>query len=69
MAEVEPTIAALLEERPVFEPPEGFRARAIVRDRRIYEQAEADREGFWTEQAEVVERIHEMVESGAGSEE
>src|SRR5918992_6176623 len=52
MVDVEGTIEALLSERRVFEPPEGFRARALVSDRSIYERAERDLEGFWAEQAE-----------------
>ena len=52
MSEVEPHIAALLSEDRVFQPPEDFQARAIVRDRSIYERAEADHEAFWAEQAE-----------------
>ncbi len=52
MSEVEPHIASLLSEHRVFEPPEDFQARALVRDRSIYERAEADHEAFWAEQAE-----------------
>ncbi len=52
MSEVEPNIASLLSEHRVFQPPEDFQARAIVRDRSIYERAEADHEAFWAEQAE-----------------
>jgi acetyl-CoA synthetase len=52
MADVEQNIAALLSEDRVFEPPEAFAARAIVRDAQIYERAEADPEAFWAEQAE-----------------
>ncbi len=52
MADVQQNIAALLSEDRVFEPPEEFRSEAIVRDRSIYERAEADFEGFWAEQAE-----------------
>ena len=51
MSEVERTIEALLSEQRVFEPPEEFRARAVVNDPSIYEQAEADHEAFWAEQA------------------
>jgi acetyl-CoA synthetase len=54
MTDVERTIEALLSEKRVFEPPEEFRARALVRDRSIYERAEADYEGFWAEQAELL---------------
>jgi acetyl-CoA synthetase len=52
MTDVERTIEALLSEERVFEPPEDFRARALVKDRSIYERAEADYEGFWAEEAE-----------------
>jgi acetyl-CoA synthetase len=48
----EQDIAALLSEDRVFDPPEAFRARALVQDRSIYERAEADPEGFWADQAE-----------------
>ncbi len=41
MSDVEQNIAALLSEDRVFEPPEEFRARAIVRDPSIYERAAA----------------------------
>src|SRR3954468_6077627 len=34
-----------------FEPPEGFRAGAILSDPAIYEQAGADPEAWWTAQA------------------
>jgi acetyl-CoA synthetase len=52
MVEVEGTIEALLSERRVFEPPEGFRSKALVSDRSVYERAERDLEGFWAEEAE-----------------
>ena len=52
MSDVERDIEALLFEDRVFEPPEAFRANAIVRDRSIYERAEADHQAFWAEQAE-----------------
>jgi acetyl-CoA synthetase len=51
MSDVERTIEALLSEQRVFEPPGEFRARAVVNDPSIYEQAEADHEAFWAEQA------------------
>ncbi|MGH2688714.1 MAG: acetate--CoA ligase, partial [Actinomycetota bacterium] len=44
-------IEGLLAEGRVFEPPEGFRARAVVADPGIRERAHADYEGFWAEQA------------------
>ena len=52
MADVQKNIAALLSEDRVFEPPPSFTERAVVRDRSVYERAEADFEGFWAEQAE-----------------
>ncbi|MGH2661588.1 MAG: acetate--CoA ligase [Actinomycetota bacterium] len=44
-------IAALLDERRVIEPPEGFRASALVRDESVYRHAEEDIEGFWAQEA------------------
>jgi acetyl-CoA synthetase len=52
MTDVQKTIEALLSEQRIFEPPEGFAARALVADRTIYERADADPEAFWAEQAE-----------------
>jgi acetyl-CoA synthetase len=52
MTDVEATIEALLTEKRVFEPPPEFAARAHVSDRSIYDQADADFEGFWAEQAD-----------------
>jgi acetyl-CoA synthetase len=37
----------LLREDRTFPPPAEFRAHALVRDERIYEDAEKDPEGFW----------------------
>ena len=52
MSEAEQHIAALLSEERVFEPSESFRVQAVVQDAAIYEQAQADPEAFWSEQAE-----------------
>jgi acetyl-CoA synthetase len=52
MSEVQQNISALLTEHRVFEPPPGFTVDAIVKDRSVYEHADADFEGFWAEQAE-----------------
>jgi len=52
VTEVQQHIAALLSEERVFEPPPGFVAKALVKDRSVYERAEADYQGFWAEQAE-----------------
>jgi acetyl-CoA synthetase len=52
VSDAERNIEALLSEERVFEPPEEFRERAIVRDGSVYQRAEADHERFWAEQAE-----------------
>jgi acetyl-CoA synthetase len=54
MSDVQQNIAALLSEDRVFEPSEAFRASAVVKDRSPYEQAEADHEAFWAEQADAL---------------
>jgi acetyl-CoA synthetase len=45
-------IEALLEESRVFPPPSAFTAQANVKSDEIYEEAEADPEGFWARMAE-----------------
>jgi acetyl-CoA synthetase len=48
------TLEAQLEELlevESFDPPEGFREQAVVKDGSSYEAAERDPEGFWAEQA------------------
>jgi acetyl-CoA synthetase len=45
-------IDALLQEGRVIEPPEAFRAGAVVADEEVYRRAAEDLEGFWAEQAE-----------------
>jgi acetyl-CoA synthetase len=45
-------IAALLEERRVFEPPADFRSRALVSSDDVYREAADDFEGFWERRAE-----------------
>ncbi len=52
MPEPQKDISALLTELRVFEPPAAFTAGAVVKDKAVYERAEADFEGFWAEQAE-----------------
>jgi acetyl-CoA synthetase len=52
MPDDQQNIAALLSEDRVFQPSEEFRARAVVRDRSPYEEADADHEAFWAAQAE-----------------
>jgi acetyl-CoA synthetase len=39
-------------EQETFPPPDEFRARAVYSDPSIYDEAEADPEGFWARQAE-----------------
>jgi acetyl-CoA synthetase len=51
MAESNPAIENLFSEGRTFPPPEDFKARALVTDRSLYEQAERDLEGFWAEEA------------------
>ncbi len=48
-------IAALLQEHRTFDPPASFAATAHVRDAAVYEQAEADPEGFWAKFAQELE--------------
>jgi acetyl-CoA synthetase len=51
------TLEAQLEELldvDSFDPPEGFREQAVVKDASIFERAEKDPEGFWAEQAEAL---------------
>ena len=65
MTELEPTIDALLSEHRVFEPSADFRNRALWNDSGIYEEAAADPEGFWAQQAESLrwmERWHQVME-------
>ncbi len=52
MAQPESTIDALLSEHRVFEPSADFRNRALWNDPGIYEEAAADPEAFWAEQAD-----------------
>jgi acetyl-CoA synthetase len=51
MADSEATIEGLLAEGRVFEPPDEFRANAVVSNLAVYEGASSDYEGFWAEQA------------------
>ncbi len=47
----EPTIENYYTENRVFPPPPEFRAQALVSDDSLYEEAAADRLGFWARQA------------------
>jgi acetyl-CoA synthetase len=44
-------IDALLSETRSFPPPAAFRDRALVRDRSLHQEGEADFEKFWARQA------------------
>src|SRR5688500_7371581 len=50
-----PTIEALLLEERVYEPPAEFAADAVVRDRSLFDEADANREAFWPRQAEALD--------------
>ena len=47
----EPTIEDYYVEDRSFAPSDAFQSNAIVTDRSLYEEAEADRLGFWARQA------------------
>ena len=47
----EPTIEDYYVENRTFPPSDHFQANAIIADRSLYEEAEADRLGFWARQA------------------
>jgi acetyl-CoA synthetase len=47
----EPTISDLMIEERTFPPPDGFRDRALVADRALYDEADRDPEAFWARQA------------------
>ena len=51
-------------EQETFPPPDEFREAAVVSDPSIYDEAEADPEGFWAEQAEA---LHWFREVGPGA--
>jgi acetyl-CoA synthetase len=50
---LEAQLGELLDQE-VFPPPKEFAEQAVIRDEAIYEQADADHEGFWAEQAEAL---------------
>src|SRR4051794_36661346 len=50
-ATLDDELGRLLEQES-FPPPEEFRAQALITDPSIYDEAEADPEGFWARQAE-----------------
>jgi acetyl-CoA synthetase len=50
-------LETLLDEQRSFPPPDGFRARAHVRDESVYERARKDREAYWADWAKQLEWI------------
>src|SRR5215211_959721 len=57
MADTSPAIENLLSEKRTFRASDEFRQRALVTDDSLHEQAEADFEGFWAEQARTLRWI------------
>ncbi|MBE3586096.1 acetate--CoA ligase [Desulfofundulus thermocisternus] len=55
MASEERVLETLLKEERTFPPPAYFVEKALVKDASIYEEAKADREGFWAKQAESID--------------
>ncbi|VAX36411.1 Acetyl-CoA synthetase [hydrothermal vent metagenome] len=51
------TVNVFLEENRSFPPSDEFKGNAGITDNTIYEQANADREGFWAKQAENLDWI------------
>ena len=47
----EPTIEDYLIEKRTFPPSPQFQSQALVTDRALYDEAEADYEAFWARQA------------------
>jgi acetyl-CoA synthetase len=45
--QAEAAIEVLLQERRTFPPPQAFVEQAVVRDRSLWEDADADLDGFW----------------------
>lgn len=63
-AEVPAAIDVLVRERRTFEPSAEFVEQALIKDRSVYEEADADYEGFWLARAkEFVEWYKEPTES------
>jgi acetyl-CoA synthetase len=55
MAKDERTIEALFDETRTFPPQPAFAAHAVANDPTVYEQAAADYQGWWAEQASTLE--------------
>ncbi|HEX6751925.1 MAG TPA: acetate--CoA ligase [Longimicrobium sp.] len=58
MASTEQTLDTLLQEDRTFPPPPDFAARAHVRDRAVYAEAEQDPEAYWARWAEQLHWFH-----------
>jgi acetyl-CoA synthetase len=54
MADTHDTIESLLAEGRTFPPPASFTAQALVADRAVFDEADADIEAFWAGQAEAL---------------
>jgi acetyl-CoA synthetase len=58
MAEEKKTITSMLDERRVFNPPKEFSRKAHVKSmdeyKKLYGKSNADLEGFWAEQANII---------------
>src|ERR687895_1004523 len=52
--QVEKEIGALLDQE-TFEPPAGFREKALIGDTSVYEEAARDPEAWWAKQAEALD--------------
>jgi acetyl-CoA synthetase len=52
--QVERELAELLD-REIFEPPTGFRERALIRDESVYDEAARDPQAWWAKQAEALD--------------
>jgi acetyl-CoA synthetase len=52
--QVERELAELLD-REIFEPPAGFRERALIRDESVYDEAARDPQAWWAKQAEALD--------------
>jgi acetyl-CoA synthetase len=53
------TIESLLAEGRTFPPPETFKKHALVTDAAVYDEADADFEGFWARQATALDWYEE----------
>ena len=49
--QLEQEIAELLDQE-LFDPPKDFAEKALISDESVYDEGEADPEGFWAQQAE-----------------